>query len=390
MIVVTSIQNVEYDVNGVSIFIYDLVPGLIENGFQVKVITPYSEKNKVIYFYKKVIYLLTRIWLRTRISLFSYWVVILKEKIIKHLIQNMENISLIQCNDLLSANAALEYSKGKIPVVLTTHFYNYPWQEFVDGEFIKSSSYAYTLLKKRMIKVFENPHLNFAFVSKSNKKLISSYIRQDNIKNTVIYQGVKLHEKSKNNLNTGTPIILNIGMVCERKNQIFLVEIAKELQDENVKFVVIGPQNEEEMKKINNLMEKYKLKEKLVFTGQLNHDKIFDYLQKAFLYLSVAKAESFGRTLVEAMSTQTPVMSLHYDAVDEILPDNCEMVLPQSISAKKAVEKIKLLLNNAEYRKKINDEQFNRYRSAFMLEKMVDGYALYFNKLINANLENRK
>ena len=83
-------------------------------------------------------------------------------------------------------------------------------------------------------------------------------------------------------------------------------------------------------------------------------------------------SESFGRTLVEAMSTKTTVVACEYDAVHEILDDNA--ILKSDWTQVETATFLKTLIENEALRVSLQKTQYRKYLQTFTGEQMILTY----------------
>lgn len=117
---------------------------------------------------------------------------------------------------------------------------------------------------------------------------------------TFLFSKKKRNEVRKKMDLENEKIIGNIGRLCNQKNQLFLLDIFKELSqiDDNVKLIVIG---DGELKtEIYNKVEKLKLKEKVIILPF--QENISDYLQVFDVFVLPSLYEGLPVVGVEAQA----------------------------------------------------------------------------------------
>lgn len=102
--------------------------------------------------------------------------------------------------------------------------------------------------------------------------------------------------------------IVNIGSFAKKKNQKFIVEIAKVLKDKGFEFEINLLGAGECQESVENQIREYGLAEKVFMRG--NVDFVEKYLRHADLYLHTAYYEPFGLVLLEAMAAGLPCVIL--------------------------------------------------------------------------------
>lgn len=393
-IIITSIQHVEGEFNGVACHIKDLRDELISKGHSVKLINPYLEPTE----YSKLFKLARRFFylLRTKTGVsFFYLLVLLSIKLdiyqrLRRILDESGKYDLINAHDVLTAGAALWASNGSVPVNLTCHFWQSPWDEFLGENFINRSFISYNLLKRLFIRTFKSHKLKFTCVSIRNFRLLSKItsLQVAKARSKVIYLGVRPNERLP--LNTALKYnlkikeyVINVGKLEERKNQRYFINLAEECRKLNleIKFVFVGPEEKKEKKFMLSQIEERDLENNFVFLGEQSRDNVYSLMRDSLIYFHSSTSESFGMVLIEAMSVNTLVCSLRYEAVNEILPKTPEMIFETNESFLKISEKIKKLKEDDSYRNNIIKKQKETFDNFFTLSAMTKMYETYYEQL---------
>ena len=132
----------------------------------------------------------------------------------------------------------------------------------------------------------------------------------------------------------------------------------------------------------NSLLElakELKLGDKVIFHGFQNKDYINELLLDSSIYVMTSHTESFGLVLIEAMSYGVPCISYtSAQGANEIIANNETGFLIEDRNEEEMVNKIELLINDQNLRKKMgkkSKEKSKDYDSKVVLEK--------WSKLIN-------
>lgn len=114
--------------------------------------------------------------------------------------------------------------------------------------------------------------------------------------------------------------IINIGSFVSKKNQVFLIDIARELERlgviSRIHFLGDGPLKNS----VRNKCLESKLNSKFIFHG--NVEDVQKYLWGADIYVHTAKYEPFGLVLLESMAAKTPIISLNGSGNKDIIVDD--------------------------------------------------------------------
>ncbi len=141
--------------------------------------------------------------------------------------------------------------------------------------------------------------------------------------------------------------VINVGLLSSnqpKKGIYDMVEIAKRLQTvDNLQFTIYGPVNDH-TKKIQEKISRYGLKN-IKIGGYI--DEPTEAFKKINILLSLSHfAESFGRTVGEAMASKRAVVAYDFGAVGELIDDNQSGYLVEYKNIDKVVEKLKIYANN--------------------------------------------
>ena len=120
--------------------------------------------------------------------------------------------------------------------------------------------------------------------------------------------------------------IVNIGQLESRKNQLLLVETARELRKLRTDFVVglVGKGEDEEL--LRQRIAHHQLQAHVLLLGY--HPDVLPLLRCAALYVHVATHETFGLVLLEAAAVGVPALALAVGGVPEVLRATPEALLP--------------------------------------------------------------
>jgi phosphatidyl-myo-inositol dimannoside synthase len=138
----------------------------------------------------------------------------------------------------------------------------------------------------------------------------------------------------------------------------------------NIKYILAGSYELSEKKYVENLIEKYNLKENVVITGFIADEELPDHFSLSDIYVMPSIKEGFGIVFVEAMYYGVPVIAANADgSTDALLQGKLGLLTnPESET------EIILALN----------KMFNNYEAYLPSQELLMqnfGYAAYKNKL---------
>ncbi|MCC7430295.1 glycosyltransferase family 4 protein [bacterium] len=391
-IIITSLQSIENEFNGVACHVTDLSKSLREKGYEVQFVTPYHSKNALSVWFSRARRFFYGLSDKTGFS-FPYLCVLAAIWLETYLKLKKISYDVIDAQDVITASAAILASDESKPIVLTCHFWEKPWEEFVDGNYIGKNTVSYNLLARLIRRTIKNPKLNFVCVSEKNFKKLKEINSNANKRACVIYNGVEPPNiiDVKSILPEDRKIIVNVGKLEKRKNQVFLVEVANELVKAGYffNFVLVGPEEAGEKIFIEKMIIKYDLQKYFYFFGSQERDVVFSVIKNSFIYFHTSIYESLGMTLLEALSVGTPVIALAYDGLREILDEIPETIINANATPEEAAQKI---IEFEEGFLDINDILLRQqiiFSMKFSLKAMASNYELFYNFLSSVYLEKK-
>ena len=123
--------------------------------------------------------------------------------------------------------------------------------------------------------------------------------------------------------------------------------VIKHFSSKNIKLYIIGDGSEKE--NCLRLVNELGIENKVVFTRRIAHNEIPEWQQKLdiFVSLSILDSESFGVSLVEAMSSGSCIVASNVDGFKEVLGNNNDCgTLVQKHSVEAAANAIIEIINN--------------------------------------------
>lgn len=99
-------------------------------------------------------------------------------------------------------------------------------------------------------------------------------------------------------------VICNIGRLTYQKNQEFLIELLSEMNDDNLKLLLVGEgENREGLK---DAAKKLGVENKVIFTGNVNN--VNEILQAADMFAFPSRFEGLGIVAIEAQASNLPCL----------------------------------------------------------------------------------
>ena len=143
-------------------------------------------------------------------------------------------------------------------------------------------------------------------------------------------------------------VVLWIANLKPWKQPQVFIDLAKECQDLDVEFVMIGRDNLGRESKF--IMEKINRSENLSYLGELPLPEVNKFFRKSHIFVNTSLQEGFPNTFIQAWLREVPVVSLNVDP-DNVLVEN--EIGFHSKTFQQLVEDIDLLVKDGALRESI-------------------------------------
>lgn len=138
---------------------------------------------------------------------------------------------------------------------------------------------------------------------------------------------LEAHHRARARVNIGlpanTPILLSVGGICRRKNQLFLVEQLPALlrTAPDLMLILVGPNLEADyVAQIEHFIRSHDLQAHVRLTGY--SDVPWEFYRAADIMVFASTEEGFGTVMIEAMAYALPVVAKHLPGVNDSFIDN--------------------------------------------------------------------
>ena len=174
---------------------------------------------------------------------------------------------------------------------------------------------------------------------------------------SIIYNGidsVRFYREKHVILNAENVNILITGTISESKGQIQIIKACRCLVDshvENFTLHIVGIGSEEYTNKLQALVKKLELTDKVVFHGFCGNTE--QYYEKSDITCVCSKAEAFGRVTIEVMLSGTLVIGAACGATEELIQNNKTGLLYEYGNENDLTNKIKWAVTNKEIARSI-------------------------------------
>ena len=236
------------------------------------------------------------------------------------------------------------------------------------------------------VAIFRNQKINFIANSKYTAELVSKKIKKNNsliIPNPI--KGTLIKKKRQYYPDDCFKIVTISQSNDKRKNIKVLLYAFKQFHSRHLKssLSLIGPPFVENETKI----EKWKrlgLLEGVNLIGAASHEEVIDILDNSSLLVHPSLEETFGNTLLEAMSRRVPVLGgVNSGAVPSVLDYGLAGCLCDVTSVQDIISKLSLIYEDNNYRNSLISNATSLILEKFTDKAIVEKHIEIYQKAIN-------
>ncbi len=163
-----------------------------------------------------------------------------------------------------------------------------------------------------------------------------------------------------------TPVIGMLGRLHKQKNVGFIVRCMKNLPNHFLGIAGSGP----EYKDLQILVENLEIGEQVKFVGELSGEDITKFYKGIDIFAMPSIYEGFGRTLVEALILETPVVCSDLPVLKEV-SDGTAITLP--LKEKAWIDMFEKI-NDGQIDLELMTKKGKKRAESFTLDIMIKGY----------------
>lgn len=241
----------------------------------------------------------------------------------------------------------------------------------------------------RLLRYFMNSHvIRNSMHLVANSKYIKNYLKDswgkvvDVIPNSV---DIKYSCKDGREIKKGSRKIISVNNGFSKlKNVKSLIIAFSKLQSENVNLELIligneyGPNG-----KAHKWTKKHNLNSGIKFLGKLSNQEVLQAMIDSDILVHPSLEESFGNTLVEAMSVGTPVIGgKDSGAVPWVLRNGKAGILTDITNTDLLADEIKKLLDSDDYWESMSKKSINNVEERFSINKVVKLHLEKYHSLV--------
>ncbi len=273
------------------------------------------------------------------------------------------NVDITHANLPLTPNFAVPPNFGKT-LVCTVHS---TWKG--EAEAIRGEPYSRLNANEKFmvsfnwfLRIFEEKMLERAnkiiAVSHFTKRELLEYYKVPEEKIRVIHNGVDVNKfkpaqdkrkvKEELGFKADDLAILSVGRLYARKGLFTLIESIPAIVErfKNVKFIISGKGQSDEMRKLLAHAEKFGVKDSIIFTGYYPDKKLPKLYQAADVFAFSTFYEHHPFAVLEALSTGLPVVTTSVGGIPETIDSGKNGFLVEPFNPKQFADRILYLLEH--------------------------------------------
>lgn len=250
-----------------------------------------------------------------------------------------------------------------------------------------SKQKLFNYLERRHLKKTKYSQVGTAFIANSKDTLDYYQINVlDCAKNEVIllqygFNYTKFYQATTPSNLAGRKLkLLNVGSFQDKKNQLFCIEIAKELKLRGIDFELNLIGQGQNFKKVQEAITENNLQKEVVLRGLINNVK--DWYAEADIYLHTAWYEPFGLVFLEAMASKAVIVTLDGIGNRDLIEQGRTGYLFQNQDPMNFADQIQELVKDDALYTSIA-ENAQEFSKQFSIETKTDELISYYQKLIS-------
>jgi glycosyltransferase involved in cell wall biosynthesis len=186
--------------------------------------------------------------------------------------------------------------------------------------------------------------------------------------------------------------ILTVARLVEKKGIEYSIKAFAEINSDNAVYKIIGEGPlENELKK---MVAQLGINNKVLFLGPMSNDEIVNEMKNTDIYILTSITASNGDkeglpvTLIEAQSTGIPVVSTIHAGIPELIIDNQTGFLCKEKDIKCISDKLNILINKPDIRRKFSKQAREKVTEEFDIEKLNSALLLAYQSTYKKFIQN--
>ena len=161
-----------------------------------------------------------------------------------------------------------------------------------------------------------------------------------------------------------------------------LIEAAKYLKDLDFKIIICGDGSDR--KKLEKMVEKFNLKDKVLFLGDILHADLPRYVACGDIFVRPSLAEGFGIVFLEAMAAGLAIIATPVGGIPDFLKDRENGLFCQPGNPKNIADKIEILIKDKALTQRLIQNGFKTIQEEYNWDRISEKLRNLYAKIINS------
>ena len=186
--------------------------------------------------------------------------------------------------------------------------------------------------------------------------------------------------RGKYGLKKRQPIILFLARINKKKGTDMLVEAFAKMGESHDACLVIAGPDDGQLSEVRQLVRKFGLEKRVIFTGLLSFQQVLEAFQDADLFVLPCRTDTFPMAIVEACLTETPMVITDRCEIAHIVKDRVADVVP--FDAPLFAKAMSDLLSSRERRELYKRNCMEVLEGAFSLKAVGDRVEALYRRIV--------
>ena len=179
----------------------------------------------------------------------------------------------------------------------------------------------------------------------------------------------------------GEKVILFVGILFAVKGVKYLIQAMNVIRQQEPKARLMLVGDGEERQDLEKLTSSLNLVDSVTFVGKVSNEKVLQYMAAADIFVLPSLSEGFPLVISEAMASGLPIVTTNVTGLSEIVHNGENGLLVESKNSIELAEKILLLLQDDELRRRISQNNKQRVKD-YTWDKVIDRLEEVYQKVV--------
>lgn len=177
------------------------------------------------------------------------------------------------------------------------------------------------------------------------------------------------------------PIVVSANRFIPHKRIPTIIEAFAKTGRSDATLVLVGAGQERILGEAKQTAERLGVAERVIFTGKLSSDEVYNHFKRATLYVSASLEEGFPNVFIEAMHFGLPIVSTDVGGCRELVVEGETGYLVDTEGDDQLTRRMKEILSNSALRDEMAHAAYERSKQ-FNLAHVVDSFIDLYEELV--------